>query len=247
MNKTIILQLIIFSLITLLSCEKEKNKYYSYKESSQISDLNGIPVNDSVFYFPVEVFIDSVDYTNTIDISIDSGRVKWYSRDLRNMKELVLYNYYMNKCIYRFTWLRSFDPPIIIRLEKKGDTLTLFEKELLVYKRTIILDEYTPKIGRKVIKSYKTVTDSIVLKEFESPYSLKLYQEFDSLLKKNDFLSLSTTVAWNWCTDGSEWILEVHTKDGYYVVNRFSGGGYEFREICDFLIDNSRFKDERRY
>lgn len=31
--------------------------------------------------------------------------------------------------IFRFTWLRSFDPPIVVRIEKKENGLTIFWKK----------------------------------------------------------------------------------------------------------------------
>ena len=45
---------------------------------------------------------------------------------------------------------------------------------------------------------------------------------FEELLNSQGFNSMPTTRAWEFGTDGSEWILEQHKEGKYHVVNRWS-------------------------
>lgn len=218
---------------------KEK-KVYPYEADKNLTYENGLPVNDTIFFFPIEVFIDTIKLADGMEIKKDTSSVEWYSRDLHFLKEPVLYNFYLNKDIYRFTWLRSFHPPIVLRLEKSNNEVTLTEKKLIKF-------ESIDTLGRN---EFAMVLDSIHIEESKRKVDNHYWNDFESLLKENNFQDMPTTVAWEFGTDGSEWILEKHSKEGYYVVNRWSP--YEkqyanFRKICDYLIDHSKFKDEERY
>lgn len=223
------------------SCSGQgSEKLYSFKNEKGISNEDGIPKTDSTYYFPLEVFVDSVVFANSTEVKLDTFSVEWFSRDLHRMQEPVLYNSYLDKEIYRLTWLRSFHPQVVIRLEKQNDKIKLIEKKLIEY-----ISE--KEVGDGMIT---LVTDSIKLEESSKFLSDRVWKNFEYLFIKNDFHSMPSTVAWEWGNDGSEWILEKHNLNGYYVVNRWSPDEMQyskFREIGDFLIDNSRFKDEERY
>src|SRR5271154_1251824 len=68
-------------------------------------------------YFPEHVFYeDKSDIKTGNDLS--NGIDKWYSEQLRAMNEPSLFELSKDKRVesYRFTWLRSFNHPMAIRL-----------------------------------------------------------------------------------------------------------------------------------
>ena len=114
--------LILLSVFSVLS--------YEFPNNPTISDEQGNPVSDSTFYFPLELFIDSIKWANKTEIKQDTFSVKWFSQDLWFSKEPVLYNYYLGHSIYRLTWLRSFHPAIILRIENRNGEISLIEKKM---------------------------------------------------------------------------------------------------------------------
>ena len=118
--------------------------------------------------------------------------------------------------------------------------MMLYEKKLLEYKSTRTIGKDT----------YQIVTDSVRVEASNRKINLETWQKFELLLAEYKFGSMPTTVAEGLGCDGSEWILEKHSPEGYYVVNRWSPGEHQytsFRKICDYLIDISKYKEERRY
>jgi hypothetical protein len=216
-------------------------KLYDFPNNYKLTTKNGTPYSDSTIYFPVEIFKDTLEWENGNEIKNDSFSVRWYSKELQALKEPILFNQYLGKNIYRFTWLRSFHEPIILRIESdtRGN-ITLIEKKLYEFKSLVIDIDST--------SHYKT--DSTKVEELTLKLSKTYWDSFEQLLFKNNFLAMSTTVAYEYGTDGSEWILEKHCKDGYYVVNRWAPDNKRyssFRNICDYLIDLSNYKNEERY
>lgn len=48
--------------------------------------------------------------------------------------------------------------------------------------------------------------------------------------------------------DGAQWIFELHTKEGYHIIDRWSPKIEDnLREIGEFLIRKSDFKKEKIY
>jgi len=237
------MKILLLIIVTLLSenAFSQLDKPYKYPNDIVISNFKGEPINEKVFYFPQKMFIDSIDEYlieqdkngKTIkesrhwNVGVDSIKMVWFSKVLYNAKEPVLYNYYLNKEIFRFTWIRSFHPEIIIRLEKIGDKVYITEKR------------------------NKSIDNSEILPiDTTRQVDLSLWNGFESILKRNNFINMSPTLAFAWGSDGAEWVLEVQKENYYHFVVRWSPNqnqNYDFRNICDFLIDNSIFKKEIRY
>jgi hypothetical protein len=59
-----------------------------------------------------------------VEFFVDS----WYSKMLFALHEPVLYNYMGKEELYHFTWLRTFDIPASIRIQKHGNNIRLFAK-----------------------------------------------------------------------------------------------------------------------
>ena len=116
--------------------------------------------------------------------------------------------------MYRFTWLRTFDNPICIRLERKND---LFK---LVYKIGYGAGGYEPK-GLKKTKSIK------ILKT-EWDYFVKLlYQTGLDTIPNRFYLPM---------TDGASWILEQRT--GFeYKGHKTNSPSSNFEICCLYLLE----------
>src|SRR5687767_3485207 len=73
------------------------------------------PSDSSTLYFNLKPQQD------TTPNALDSFVNEWYSQMLFALHEPVLKDYQGEMEIYRFTWLRSFHNPAVVRVEKKGD------------------------------------------------------------------------------------------------------------------------------
>lgn len=200
-----------FSIITLiiflLSCQTKPTSRITNKF---VEDNLIVPSDLSAFYFLL-TSKDFSPYNNQ-----DSFAYACYSRILYALQEPILYSYSGEKEIYRFTWIRSFDYPVSIRLQKKDDQINL------VIKITDGLGGYDP--GK--IKLDTTI--SVDKEEWEI---------FKSLLKKAKFWEISTkddVVG----RDGSEWILEGIDNKKYHWATRWSPSDrdIDFKNVCEYLI-----------
>lgn len=246
--KNIFILLLMVSVLTLVMfCTGNSNHRYQYVNNINISDKNGVPVGDSVWYFPESLFpnrialMDSSDNeVNEIPIEPDTYLLTWYSEVLHEMSEPLLYNFYLDHEVYRFTWLRSFHPDIVIRFERTNNHVTVTQKKFTEY---VSMVEIEPNL-------YSDITDSTNMDETVKVVDLTHWNDFKKLILDNHFSEMPTTVAWEMGTDGAEWILEEHTREGYHVVNRWTPDGQrhkEFKDICDYLINLSDFSGEKNY
>ena len=107
-------------IILAASCTTASDK--SSQANSKFDTLP-LPVDSTVFYFKTKA-----NWQNTTRDALDTFVNSWYSYMLFTLKEPILKDYKGEKEVYRFTWLRSFNHPVIIRLEKQGDVIELFGK-----------------------------------------------------------------------------------------------------------------------
>lgn len=232
----------------LLNCSDNRHKTpFGYRNDLKVSTKDGQPKDSGVFYFdpvsfrdtfPIPTLIAEPPYDTVsnifsvpddkvkkiFDIKIDSFALKWFSKELFGSGEPILSNYYLGKDIIRLTWLRSFHPRVIINFIKQGDKYSIETKLLNWTSRK-------EKIDNKSISN----------KEFD---------QLLGLLSQYNFYN-SEEVDWKVPdADGSEWILEVHTKDGYHFLNKESpdfGRSNGIREIGEFMIKRSQASNEEIY
>ncbi len=141
-------------------------------------------------------------YATQIPESVDSLRVLHLSRHLWALKEPLLFNKPTQKEIFRFTWLRTFDHPVSIRIEKT-------ESEIWIHTKVGSgLGGYEPRKIKKEKKKRISITE---------------WESFIELLDKHDFWNISSRASIP-STDGSNWIIEGSTPSQYFVV---SGNSYE--------------------
>jgi hypothetical protein len=248
--------LVLLFIVFLTNCTQKRELNPLYPNDTTFSNENGFPKNvDVAGYLPIK-FVNKEGFymapsdknRKTLIDSINGIKPFWIglSDKFFYFKEPVLYNFYLGKTIYRFSWFRSFDYPVIITIIKDGDSFVLQSKKM----------EFINNMMEKFKKDNKellTHEDSLavwllsppkLLTDTEKKISIKEWNTFEDKLKKCSFLNLPTIkdVAG---LDGSSWILEKHTSDGYKVVMRWTGD--EIKSPCEYLLDLSDCKKEERY
>ena len=166
-------------------------------------------LSDFHFYFPSKLLGGD-------DQWLDSFLNKWYSEQLFAMREPIIFSDKSNKEIYRFTWLRTFDNPIAIRIEKQDSTYLLF------WKVCNGAGGYEP--GQLTENKQKTIDK-------------ETWDKFKSKLNDINFWNLPTKENEIMGTDGSQWILEGKKDSKYHTVDRWSPSEKgKYYQCCDFLI-----------
>lgn len=196
----------------------------------EVDSLN-VPIDPNQPYFPKALFpeveTDWIVTKNGITIehrvkegTYDELVVNWYSEHLHAMKEPLLFNRKVEKEVYRFTWLRTFDKPMTFRVEKWNDRHILYWK---------VLDGaggYEP--GNLTVNKLKFLTK-------------KQWATFINLLDKANFWQMRLGRA-SIGNDGAEWILEGLSQTDYRVVSVWTPKGGDFYNACRFLIALSNLK-----
>ncbi|MEN0047739.1 MAG: hypothetical protein AAF806_11825 [Bacteroidota bacterium] len=152
----------------------------------------------------------------------------WYSKHLFAMREPILYDKKFDAKIYRFTWLRTFNYPITIRLELQEDECFLHWKVCN---------------GAGGYEAGKLITDR------RKKIDPKFWELFEQRVIKLDFWNLSTNQN-TFGLDGAKWVLEAKTKDQYHVVHRWSPDEEsQFYQVCNYLIEltSLKVKDRNKY
>jgi len=203
---------ITFILLLFNSCYEKniKNSIGNYLDSSIKTDKNNIPIESTQFYFPIPIFQEP---NNLVDSGIPPFR--WYSDHLRAMNEPLLFNKKESKQIFRFTWLRTFDNPVAIRIEKSQD------KIVLSWKLCDGAGGYDP--GKLTISDSKTVNK-------------ETWNLFNKLVDRAHFWEMETLEKDPTGEDGEQWILEGKDEQRYHVVDRWSPKSGAYFDCCNFLI-----------
>ncbi len=259
-----------------------------YRNDPAISNEQGVPRDSTTFYFPIELFKDSIHYLRFFDpkrkkiewsttgpglalkdeqekicrgykierfeISdslrcyTDTFSLKCFSFDLYKMQEPVLSNYYSGKETYRFTWLRSFDRPVVIRFDKSDTTIVITTKEL----KSQVPLPFLGIMGTHLDEEGVTIIEK---REFNIPYYINKtrrlptveYTEVTKMIDSLKLLELPPRLVTMGC-DGAEWILEISNSKGYFYIQRWAPQvGDPVREIGEYMIESSDLKKERIY
>lgn len=187
-------------------------KFNDYR-SDEVSWQNIYPSIDSITaYFPKSGLSKPPQQE---DGYLNRFRNIWYSRILKSLDEPVLYNYKTTDEIYRFTWLRSFHLPVVIRIQKHNFNFSIVAK---------ILRE-----------RYDDEPDEVVTNTSESMIFYR-WMAFKNKLNKADFWHMQMKDVSAQGADGARWIMEGVQNGKYHFVDRWSAGGSEFGEACEYLI-----------
>jgi len=204
---------------------KQLERYLDSTIYVKVDSLKGI--KDNCFY-PIWYFANlspswTTDYTIDYLFEIESSKSKidWLKIQLEDLEEQCLYNIDIpdNNEIYRFTWLRSFDPPISIRLHRNNNNITLYWK--------IGKGEggYPPK---GLLSSGQKKVSISEWNEF-----LKCYNaiNFEKLPNKSYIL----------ITDGATWTLEKKTPT-YFKAHDTNSPDKSFIKCCMFMLSLTNLK-----
>lgn len=162
---------------------------------------------------------NSINYL--FELKLSKGNSDGFTTQLVDLNEPCLFNQNVGVDFesYRFTWLRSFDNPISIRIQKDENNIILYWK---VGKGA---GGYEPKgikkSGKKKISESKWI-------------------EFIDLVNKAKFDSLPND-SYIPMTDGATWTLERKTNKNFKAHNT-NWPSDEFKESCLFLLKLSNIK-----
>jgi hypothetical protein len=152
--------------------------------------------------------------------ALDSSEVDWFSSQLEAAREPSLYGQSLQPDShgtksYRFTWLRSFHVPIIVRIDEDASG-----RMHLTAKRLTGAGGYAPGHIGAVIDRYLNPQEA---------------DEFRKRFAEENLMALSPMD----CTvglDGAEWIVEERTGTDYRFVKRWSPSHGPVRAIGDLMI-----------
>lgn len=216
-----------FPIIQLSNYLNDSNTVNTYKKFSYEVRTNaqGIPVaNKHNWYFPIEPFMrDSTkwmtDYTIDMIIELPSANstLDMFSKDLAWFKEPMLSAGYKGK-VYRFLWIRSFDYPIVIRMQKIKRSVTIYWK--------------LPQFDDSLHTSQSPV-------EFKKKLAIRQWKKFEKMLTAIDYWSMipreylrSAGAA----TDGDILLLEAAINGKYKVTERFDEIYPKYTKCLMYLI-----------
>jgi hypothetical protein len=236
MKRPSILLLILVGLFTG-QCDNHEARY-RYPEDKNVSDKKGNPKDSTVVFFPKTLDKDSV---------VDIDPYKWYSSNLRLAKEPIMYNTYLGYDSYRFTWLRSFDEPVVITVNKKSDeywmTLKKLSKPFVQYQEVV---KFVPpaNVSEEEKNARQEEQDLMMdtlrlLPKIVTDKRIEIKKEnWDNFLQKIMDCNYWDLQPWDPKRpglDGSNWIIEAHLSDRYWVVERWSPKD-NFRDCGQYLI-----------
>jgi len=199
----------------LFSCKSNTKPFIA---PSGIDTLNA-PMDSTTAYFPTSTHSrNEIEFGKRLS---DSLTKRWYSYHLYALKEPVIKDYKGSNEIYRFTWLRSFDHPITIRLQNHGVGIQLFAKMTS---------------GAGGYESGKITWDTTFT------ISKNQWNDFIALADKARFWQMPIDAYRNG-KDGAEWIMEGVRDKQYHWVNRWSPADTDnFKSTCEYLLKLSKVR-----
>lgn len=230
---------IIVIFLVLLTFDCLSQFQHRFIDNSIKVDSNNVPISNRQFYFPIKLFPEvemvweqksksSFNVTpKIIQSKVDSFHLIWYSNFLYAMQEPLLFNRQLGRTVYRFTWLRTFHNPVMVRIEKDTSGISLY------WKVTNGQGGYEP--GDIIIDNKRKLT-------------LLEWNKFVSMIDSANFWKMQRRGSFG--TDGSEWILEGVEPTRYYVTSVWSPGKKsDFYKIGDFLLDltDLKIKEDDKY
>ena len=173
-------------------------------------------------YFPSSLFqaVEPCDYGNGRNgyPVMDDFRSEWYSSHLRAAGEPRLGGEAPPFAVdgfgvLRFTWLRSFDAPVVVRVEAASDGgLQLTAKELSG------AGGYDPgRISRQIERRLSAEETRSLIVMLKQTGVLDLPPSDGCPIRENGEVIVHA--------DGAHWIIEANGPDGYRYVDRWSGEG----------------------
>lgn len=243
--KRLVYVLVVFIGLWTTSC-RDRSESSPYSGDRNISDEDGNPKDSTISFFPTSL----TDNDSLVEID----PYNWYSSNLRLAQEKILYNNYLGFDCYRLTWLRSFDDPVFITINKQDErywlTLKKLNKPFVQYREVIKF--VPPNVSEEEKKARQEEHDRMmdtlrlppkIIADKRIEISENDWREFQRQLQTCNYWSLQPTDPRRPGLDGSNWIIEGHLKDKYWVVERWSPKD-SFRQCGEFLIRLSGLEEE---
>ncbi len=211
--------------LTLSSC-KHSSKYV-YPQDEDISSNVGIPKKAYINYFPI-----TAAEGNT-PVTYDTFHIKLFSKVLFKLGEPILYNFYISKPVIRLTWIRPSGFPMVLSVEDIDGKIQLKE------------NGFEPLTAADKAKNPK---DTIKRIYRTKALSFETKKKLMALIKMNKFFDMPTKI--DESTSGTQVAIEYHDQSIYYLVYRSisdASAQNGFKEISDYIIDQSNFKSDKRY
>jgi hypothetical protein len=234
--------LLIGLLFAEISCNVEGQSLYP--KDTTISSLTGEPHDSSTFYFPTTI----TTAHKIVQTGLDSFQLKWYSTSMRPTKEPILFNFYLGHDIYRFVWLRAFSPPVVFTLHKDGEKVWLQTKLLdnIPREENIGHIQFTPPGEHVKPSKVDSITHVVHLAKIKSDemksLTIEEWNHFEKLISYCGFWNMQTSIH-ELGMDGSQWIIEGHQKNRYWLVDRWTPKN-NYRKCGEYLIELSALKEE---
>jgi len=189
----------VFLLVFLAACSNGSKKIDVVKDKM----LQAVPVDSSVKYF-------RYDDTSQINRNILEN---WGSEVLYRLREPLLNTFTGDGDFLRLTWLRAFENPIVVRVNRFGDTSYINLKQLKIKQnpagKPIILKD-------TIINIEKEKWDEILLSVNQNNFWQSVYA--DTSINK----------------DGAIWFLECRLTNRYKVIQRWDDGYLSSKELINY-------------
>jgi hypothetical protein len=199
--------IILIVIFTLSSCDTKQDR-----TTIPLTFTAALPKDSSTFYFPTNTFYKD---TNENKRSADQFTNKWYSKILFNLKEPILSSYSGESEAIRFIWLRTFNEPIVVRLNNAPEGIIANLKALK---------------GHSGFKTGNIKLDTAWI--LDKTEWTKAIQK----LNDNNFWAASSESE-STGKDGVDWVLEVRTKEKYHFINRWDDGNMQSNDLKLFCSD----------
>jgi hypothetical protein len=223
-----------------------------------IGQRRGFNLTEETTYFPIELYKREIYNGITV---VDSITLSYHSQYLSLFKEPKLFNSKSTATLYRFTWLRSFDPPMVMTLIASNEKIELETKhanKVSLDNSYFDLEGFNAQDRKRFEQFHTGKIDSISIADLFQKGIFKKdtvkfkhivrytnittqdYEDFKKLIRAKDFWNYKPMEKIDFGTDGADWILEgLSPEKGYHMVYRWSPNknrDYDFRQICEYLI-----------
>ena len=161
------------------------------------------------------------------DVRSDQRKAMWYSHELKVLGEPSFFKLANNPSSesYRFLWLRTFHPPIAIRLDLQADGSGILTT------KTANGEAGFPYTVKQLAKSGSRTIER------------ERIQALLGRLTRAGFWSLPPETYDQTGTDGSQWIIEGIKQGTYHFVDRWSPDEGSVRELgLMFIFDLAQMK-----
>jgi len=196
--------------------------------NNEVIVLISIIMKRLLFIFIISlVFITQVKAQTKYYFPEGNSNLDFTSKYLATIKEPIIFQSKSKYDEYRFTWLRSFDYPVVIRIEKRGDIYTVYWKEWDFYNKQI-----------------KRITDG------QKNINKEIWDRFMNKLSHTNFWNMDINDPNEQGLDGAEWTLEGKSSSKYHVVERWSPkSSTDYFQCCDYLIGltDLQIPENRKY